>query len=73
MVDGAGLRIWDITPGNVKEVLRRYPRGDTLRAARSLRIAAGRADGSVRLLSYAVANRARRSSRVEWKCPAALS
>jgi hypothetical protein len=28
MVDGAGLRIWDIAPGNVKEVLRRYPRGD---------------------------------------------
>ena len=28
MVDGAGLRIWDIAPGNVKDVLRRYPRGD---------------------------------------------
>jgi hypothetical protein len=28
MVDGAGLRSWDITPGNVAEVLRRYPRGD---------------------------------------------
>jgi hypothetical protein len=28
MVDGAGLRIWDIAPGNVEEVLRRYPRGD---------------------------------------------
>jgi hypothetical protein len=28
MVDGAGLRIWDITPGNVAETLRRYPRGD---------------------------------------------
>jgi hypothetical protein len=28
MVDGAGLRIWDIAPGNVNEVLRRYPRGD---------------------------------------------
>ncbi len=28
MVDGAGLRIWDIAPGNVAEVLRRYPRGD---------------------------------------------
>jgi hypothetical protein len=28
MVDGAGLRIWDIAPGNVQEVLRRYPRGD---------------------------------------------
>jgi len=28
MVDGAGLRMWDIAPGNVDEVLRRYPRGD---------------------------------------------
>lgn len=28
MVDGAGLRIWDIAPGNVAEALRRYPRGD---------------------------------------------
>lgn len=28
MVDGAGLRIWDITADNVAEVLRRYPRGD---------------------------------------------
>ena len=28
MVDGAGLRIWDIAPGNVDAVLRRYPRGD---------------------------------------------
>jgi hypothetical protein len=28
MVDGAGLRIWDVAPGNVVEVLRRYPRGD---------------------------------------------
>ena len=28
MVDGAGLRVWDIAPGNVQEVLRRYPRGD---------------------------------------------
>jgi len=28
MVDGAGLRIWDIAPGDVEEVLRRYPRGD---------------------------------------------
>ena len=28
MVDGAGLRIWDIAPGNIDEVLRRYPRGD---------------------------------------------
>jgi hypothetical protein len=28
MVDGAGLRSWDIAPGNVAEVLRRYPRGD---------------------------------------------
>ncbi|OBG77144.1 hypothetical protein A5700_20455 [Mycobacterium sp. E1214] len=28
MVDGAGLRVWDVAPGNVTEVLRRYPRGD---------------------------------------------
>jgi hypothetical protein len=28
MVDGAGLRMWDIAPRNVDEVLRRYPRGD---------------------------------------------
>jgi hypothetical protein len=27
MVDGAGLRIWDIEPANVKEVLGRHPRG----------------------------------------------
>jgi hypothetical protein len=27
MVDGGGLRIWDIAPGNVKEILRRHPRG----------------------------------------------
>ena len=28
MVDGAGLRIWDVAPTNVTEVLRRYPRVD---------------------------------------------
>ena len=28
MVDGAGLRIWDVAPANVSEVLRRYPRSD---------------------------------------------
>jgi hypothetical protein len=28
MVDGAGLRMWDIAPRNVEEALRRYPRGD---------------------------------------------
>ncbi|HST54806.1 MAG TPA: HD domain-containing protein [Solirubrobacteraceae bacterium] len=28
MVDGAGLRIWDVAPSNVSEVLRRYPRVD---------------------------------------------
>jgi hypothetical protein len=28
MVDGAGLRIWDVAPANVTEVLRRYPRAD---------------------------------------------
>jgi hypothetical protein len=27
MVDGAGLRIWDVAPKNIAEVLRRYPRG----------------------------------------------
>jgi hypothetical protein len=28
MVDGAGLRIWDVAPANVTEVLRRHPRVD---------------------------------------------
>jgi hypothetical protein len=28
MVDGAGLRIWDIAPANIDEILWRYPRGD---------------------------------------------
>ncbi len=28
MVDGAGLRMWDVAPANVSEVLRRHPRGD---------------------------------------------
>jgi hypothetical protein len=28
MVDGAGLRIWDVAPANVQEVLRLYPRVD---------------------------------------------
>jgi hypothetical protein len=28
MVDGAGLRLWDISPHNVERVLRRHPRGD---------------------------------------------
>ena len=28
MVDGAGLRAWDVAPANVAEVLRRYPRVD---------------------------------------------
>jgi len=28
MVDGAGLRIWDVAPANVAEVLHRYPRVD---------------------------------------------
>jgi hypothetical protein len=27
MVDGAGLRSWDVAPHNIAEVLRRYPRG----------------------------------------------
>jgi hypothetical protein len=28
MVDGAGLRMWDVAPANVSEVLRLYPRAD---------------------------------------------
>lgn len=28
MVDGAGLRIWDVTPTTVQKVLHRYPRGE---------------------------------------------
>ncbi|HEY2719428.1 MAG TPA: hypothetical protein VGI52_07340 [Solirubrobacteraceae bacterium] len=28
MVDGAGLRIWDVAPANVDEVVRRHPRDD---------------------------------------------
>jgi hypothetical protein len=28
MVDGAGLRMWDIASHNVREILHRYPRGD---------------------------------------------
>jgi hypothetical protein len=28
MVDGAGLRAWDIAPRNIEEVLRRHPRGE---------------------------------------------
>lgn len=28
MVDGAGLRVWDVAPDKVAEILRRYPRGD---------------------------------------------
>ncbi len=28
MVDGAGLRIWDVAPANVTEILHRYPRVD---------------------------------------------
>jgi len=27
MVDGAGLRMWDVAPRNAEEVLRRYPLG----------------------------------------------
>jgi hypothetical protein len=27
MVDGAGLRAWDVAPHNIAEVLRRHPRG----------------------------------------------
>ncbi|HVO54185.1 MAG TPA: HD domain-containing protein [Solirubrobacterales bacterium] len=36
MVDGAGLRIWDVSPANVGEVLRRYPRGDFKRELATL-------------------------------------
>ncbi len=32
MVDGAGLRIWDVAPANVEEILRRYPRVEFKRA-----------------------------------------
>ena len=32
MVDGAGLRIWDIAPANVAEIVRRHPRVDFKRA-----------------------------------------
>jgi hypothetical protein len=32
MVDGAGLRVWDVAPANVQEVLRRHPRGDFKRS-----------------------------------------
>jgi hypothetical protein len=28
MVDGAGLRLWDVAPANVTEILHRYPRTD---------------------------------------------
>ncbi|MGO9488723.1 MAG: phosphohydrolase [Solirubrobacteraceae bacterium] len=28
MVDGAGLRAWDVAPANIDEVLRRHPRGE---------------------------------------------
>jgi hypothetical protein len=28
MVDGAGLRIWDVDHNNVSEILERHPRGD---------------------------------------------
>jgi hypothetical protein len=33
MVDGAGLRIWDISPENVQEVVRRHPRGADFKGA----------------------------------------
>jgi hypothetical protein len=31
MVDGAGLRAWDIAPRNIDEVLRRHPRGENFK------------------------------------------
>jgi hypothetical protein len=36
MVDGAGLRIWDVAQANVEEVLRRYPRIDFKRQLTAL-------------------------------------
>jgi hypothetical protein len=34
MVDGAGLRLWDISKANVEVVLRDHPRGDGFKGAR---------------------------------------
>jgi hypothetical protein len=31
MVDGAGLRAWDIAPRNIEEALRQYPRGENFK------------------------------------------
>jgi hypothetical protein len=52
MVDGAGLRVWDIAPGNLEEVLRRYPRGDFKRQLVEMMRAEAAAvpDGRFRLL-----------------------
>jgi len=36
MADGAGLRIWDVAPANVQEILRRYPRVDFKRQLSAL-------------------------------------
>ena len=43
MLDGAGLRIWDVSPGNVQEVLRRHPREDFKRQLAELMRAEARA------------------------------
>jgi hypothetical protein len=43
MVDGAGLRLWDVSPANVDEVLRRHPRGDFKRQLAEMMRAEGRA------------------------------
>lgn len=43
MVDGAGLRLWDLSPHNVDAVLRRYPRGDFKRELIELMRAEARA------------------------------
>jgi hypothetical protein len=43
MVDGAGLRVWDIAPANVDEILRRYPRQDFKRSLVEMILAEARA------------------------------
>jgi hypothetical protein len=54
MVDGAGLRVWDVSPRNVNEVLRKYPRDDfkrqlvALMRAEALAVPGGRFELLVR-------------------------
>ena len=38
MVDGAGLRAWDVAPHNIEEVLRRHPRGPAFKRGLSATI-----------------------------------